>query len=124
LALDGRLLALTALASLLFVTLALVLFQRLRDPRDRERRRRLAVNQRGRVAEALITVADENAIQYTCSVGGVTYSASQAIDGLGEYLPRDPARLVGHAWLKYAPQNPANSILPCEQWSGLRRDGS
>jgi hypothetical protein len=32
--------------------------------------------------------------------------------------------LIGPASLKYAPRNPANSILICERWSGLRVSGS
>jgi len=32
--------------------------------------------------------------------------------------------LVGVANLKYSPKNPANSILICEEWSGLRAKGA
>ena len=35
-------------------------------------------------------------------------------------LPAEPDRLIGVVSLKYSPKNPANSILICEEWSGLR----
>ena len=35
-------------------------------------------------------------------------------------LPEDPDRLIGPVYMKYTPRNPANSIIVCEQWSGLR----
>ena len=91
-----------------------------RSPEKREKRRRTYVNQVGRLGDALITEASDALLFYTYSVYGVEYSASQDISALRELLPADPARLVGVAHLKYSPKNPANSILICEQWSGLR----
>jgi hypothetical protein len=35
-------------------------------------------------------------------------------------LPEDLGNLVGMAHLKYLAENPANSILLGEEWSGLR----
>jgi len=35
-------------------------------------------------------------------------------------LPADRMSMVGPASVKYDPRNPANSIVLCEQWSGLR----
>jgi hypothetical protein len=94
---------------------------RRRNPVERERRRRLGVNQAGRMAEALITDLTEDCLHYTYSVSGVAYAASQDITSLRSLLPEEPARLVGHATVKYLPRNPANSILLCEDWSGLRK---
>jgi len=54
----------------------------------------------------------------------VEYNASQDIAALRDLLPAEPGRLVGMANLKYSPKNPANSILICEDWSGLRVKGS
>jgi hypothetical protein len=90
------------------------------SPEKRERRRRLHINQVGRLGDALITEASDGFFYYTYSVQGVEYSASQDVSALREMLPEDPARLVGMAHLKYSPKNPANSILVCEGWSGLR----
>jgi hypothetical protein len=91
-----------------------------RNPEKRERRRRLLVNQRGRLGDALITEVTETSLYYTYTVRGVQYEASQDIAALRDRLPPEPERLIGVASLKYAPQNPANSILICEEWSGLR----
>jgi hypothetical protein len=92
-----------------------------RSPEKREQRRRLHVNQIGRLGDALITEATDTIVYYTYSVHGVEYSASQEIAALRALLPDDPGRMVGVAHLKFAPKNPANSILICEEWSGLRK---
>ncbi len=92
-----------------------------KSPEKRERRRRLHVNQIGRLGDALITEVTDSLAYYTYSVYGVEYSASQDLSTLREFLPGDPARLVGMAHLKYSPKNPANSILLCEGWTGLRK---
>jgi hypothetical protein len=95
-----------------------------RNPEKREKRRRLHVNQVGRLGDALITEAADALIYYSYSVNGVEYSASQDISALRELLPAEPGRLVGVAHLKYSPKNPANSILICEEWNGLRAKGA
>jgi hypothetical protein len=92
-----------------------------RKPKDKEQRRRLEVNSNGRLADATILEITDDAIFYEYSVRGITYTASQDISKLRELLPGDPERLIGRpASLKYSSQNPANSILLCEEWSGLR----
>lgn len=90
------------------------------SPEKRERKRRLELHQRGRLWDALITEATETMLYYSYSVGGVQYEASQDVSGLRTQLPPEPERLIGPASLKYSPRNPANSILVCEEWSGLR----
>ena len=90
------------------------------DPEKRERERRLRVHRDGRLGDAMITEATEDALYYTYSVRGVQYTASQEITALRDRLPAEPDRLIGLASLKYSPNNPANSILICEEWSGLR----
>ena len=92
-----------------------------RKPKDKEQRRRLEVNSNGRLGDATILEITEEAIFYEYSVRGITYTASQDISKLRELIPADPERLIGRpASLKYSSQNPANSILLCEEWSGLR----
>ena len=79
------------------------------------------MNSNGRLGDATIMEISDDAIFYEYSVGGVTYTASQDISQLREMIPGDPQRLIGRpASLKYSSQNPANSILLCEEWSGLR----
>ena len=92
-----------------------------RQPKDKELRRRLIVNQLGRLGDATITDVQDGILYYSYSVRGVTYTASQDISQLLDLIPENPHRLIGlPASLKYAPQNPANSIIVCEEWSGLR----
>lgn len=113
-ALGGLSLALIALA------VWIVLQVKERNPERRERNRRLFLNQRGRLGDALITEATADIIYYAYSVHGVQYTASQDISALRDKLPAEPERLIGVANLKYAVRNPANSIVICEEWSGLR----
>jgi hypothetical protein len=110
-----------ALGGLAILLVAAAIYIALRvhgTPEKRERKRRLSVNRSGRLGDALITEVSESVIYYSYSVRGVQYTASQDVSGLK--LPGDPERLIGVANLKYAPKNPANSILVCEEWSGLR----
>jgi len=92
-----------------------------RKPKDKEMRRRLMVNQHGRIGDATITDMQDDTLFYSYSVAGVSYTASQDVAALRDQMPRDAERLIGRAAsLKYSPKNPANSILLCEGWSGLR----
>lgn len=92
-----------------------------RKPKDKEKLRRTEVNSNGRLGDATITDVTDDAIFYEYFVGGLTYTASQDISQLRELIPADSHRLIGRpASLKYSSQNPANSILLCEKWSGLR----
>jgi hypothetical protein len=94
------------------------------SPEKRERNRRAEVHRHGRLGEAFVTDANESSIYYEYSVNGVHYTASQDISALRDRLPTSPERLTGVANLKYAARNPANSILICEEWSGLRPPAS
>jgi hypothetical protein len=89
-------------------------------PEKRERRRRLDLHLNGRLGDALLTELHENTLYYTYDVRGVHYTASQDITGMRDQLPDDTERLGGMVTIKYSGQNPANSILMCEEWSGLR----
>jgi hypothetical protein len=116
--LDLILIVATVLVLAAGVTL-LILWQR--KPKDKERRRRLTVNQYGRIGDATITDMQGDVLFYSYSVAGVSYTASQNVAALRDRMPPEVERLIGRAAsLKYAPKNPANSILICELWSGLR----
>jgi hypothetical protein len=82
-----------------------------------ERRRRLFVNSHGRIRDAMVTDFKDDFLFYTYSISRVQYNASQDVSSLRELLPRDP---IGAAAIKYSLHNPANSIVVCEHWSGLR----
>ena len=111
------------LAGLLFLLGIWSLFRVRRDPKDRERRRRQAVNRYGRLGDAIITEVAGDTLYYSYSVRGVVYTASQDISQLKDVLPDKPERLVGPVTLKYTPRNPANSIIVSENWSGVHRRG-
>jgi hypothetical protein len=112
-----------------------------------ERRRRLHVNQVGRIAEGRVIdlmkqeipagqrhtlgVFRKNAgsgaamnatrqmICYSYSISGVTYETAQDVTGLEARVM--PHRLIAGqpASVKYDPSNPSNSILIGDDWSGL-----
>jgi len=90
------------------------------SPEKRERQRRLAVHRRCRIGDAMINEVTPDALYYSYSVGGVQYEASQDITALRDLLPAEPERLIGWSGMKYSSNNPANSMLICEELSGLR----
>lgn len=108
--------SLAAIAAGIFVVLRIR-----RKPKDKEKLRRLEVNANGRLGDATIVDISDDAIVYEYFIAGLTYTASQDISQLREMIPAESHRLIGRpASLKYSSQNPANSILLCEEWSGLR----
>jgi hypothetical protein len=111
-----------------------------------ERRRRLHVNQVGRIAEGrvidlmkqeipadaqrVLGVFKKNnngagpnvtrqMICYSYSISGVTYETAQDVTGLEARVM--PHKLIAGqpASVKYDPSNPSNSILIGDDWSGL-----
>jgi hypothetical protein len=103
----------------LAVTAVVILYQRRLTPAEKERRRRVAINKGRRTVEGFITEAGSDLIHFQYELRGVTYFASQDISALHAALPPDPTRLIGAVSVKYDPKNPANSIVLCEEWSGL-----
>jgi hypothetical protein len=115
-----RLLLLAVAAVLLVVAAAVIVYRVRVTPDERERRRREMLNRIGRMTDGLITDVGDETLYYTYSVMGVEYETSQDVSSLGDWVPEDRNLLIGPATLKYAPRNPANSIVLCEEWSGLR----
>ena len=99
---------------------AWIAIRRRSNPEKREKRRRLHLQKTGRLGDALVNEVDENLLYYSYSIRGVQYTASQDVSALRQQLPEDLSRLIGPSRMKYAVNNPANSILLCEEWSGLR----
>jgi hypothetical protein len=87
-----------------------------------ERRRRAQIHQTGKMGDGeIVDVEKESAsIIYSYSVAGVVYTASQDLTALESSLPPDVMTMVGPVMVKFDPRNPANSIVICEEWSGLR----
>lgn len=88
-------------------------------PEEKERRRRAGVNQHRRAVEGFLHEVSENSLYYHYELAGVEYSASQDVSALTGLLPGDLSTLIGPVSVKFDPRNPANSIIICEDWSGL-----
>ena len=96
-----------------------IAYQRRITPQEKERRRRVALNRWQRTVEGMVLDAGPDLIHYQYELRGVAYSASQDVSALRHLLPEDPARLAGPVNVKYDPRNPANSMVLCEEWSGV-----
>jgi hypothetical protein len=102
-----------------------------KDPAELERLRRLDINRRGRICsgrildlvEAETEGGKSDLVSYSYEVAGVTYEAAQDVTVLPEIAAR--ARFLSGriASVKYDPRRPANSIIACEEWSGLGTGG-
>ena len=90
---------------------------------ERERRRRLTVNRIGRMGDATIIDVRDCILFYSYEIRGVAYTTSQDASEFKHQLPLETSNLVGPAGIKYSSKNPANSIVICEEWSGLRPAG-
>lgn len=122
---SAQIAALGGIAIVLVLAGVWILFSARRDPEARERKRRLEVHQRGRLGDALISGTDDNNIYYSYSISGVDYSTAQNVMSLRDFVPSDSGSIIGQrAHIKYMVNNPGNSILLCEQWSGLRPKAS
>jgi hypothetical protein len=63
-----------------------------------------------------------NIIVYNYRIAGVTYECAQDVTMLAEYVHNIRTDLP--IQVRYAPHNPANSIVVAETWSGLRMNPS
>jgi hypothetical protein len=100
---------------------------RRRSPEEIERLRRLSVNAGGRITAGEITDIIEpeagkpgsQLVAYKYDINSVTYEAAQDMTALPVILA-DIKRRVGRiVSIKYDPRLPTNSILACEEWSGV-----
>ena len=95
-------------------------FRKKPTPDEIERRRRVLVHQTGKLGDGEIVDVDGPVLVYSYSVAGVTYMVSQDATALESHLPTDRMSLIGPVLIKFVPRNPANSIVLCEEWNGLR----
>ncbi len=139
------LLALVAVALGAIGVLFYTFFRPSADPEEAERKRRLHLNQIGRIAEGQVVElmqhpAEEKPAQkglfgsqarplagrsrhivsYTYSISGVTYQTGQDITGLESQVRLERLVAGQPASIKYDPSNPVDSILVADDWSGLR----
>jgi hypothetical protein len=115
-------------------------------PEEIERKRRLHLNQIGRIAEGQVVDLVENPpeppapkktvfgsraqplaangprhlVSYSYAISGVTYHTAQDITGLESQVRIDRLVTGQPASIKYDPANPSDSILVADDWSGLR----
>jgi uncharacterized protein DUF3592 len=116
------------------------------DMVEAERKRRLHLNQIGRIAEGQVVELAEHAaepqpgrkgffggsarpladdrprqlVSYTYAISGVTYHTAQDITGLEGQIRFERLVAGQPASVKYDPSNPSDSILVADDWSGLR----
>ncbi|HWZ99042.1 MAG TPA: hypothetical protein VN025_14885 [Candidatus Dormibacteraeota bacterium] len=115
------------------------------DPEETERKRRLHLNQIGRIAEGQVVELVEHPaedapapkgffgskarplarrlrhiVSYSYSISGVTYQTGQDITGLESQVRLERLVAGQPASIKYDPSNPVDSILVADDWSGLR----
>jgi hypothetical protein len=113
-----------AIGAVLIILAALGIWQYGRTrpaPDEIERRRRLAVNRTGKLGVGEIVDMEGSMILYSYVVAGVHYSNSQDVSSLEALLPMDRMQILGHVGIKFNPRIPANSIVICEEWSGIGR---
>ena len=115
-------------------------------PENVERKRRLHLNQIGRIAEGQIVELAEHPpepqvsskgvfsprarpildpgtrhlVSYSYAISGVTYHTAQDITGLESQIRFERLVTGQPASIKYDPANPSDSILVADDWSGLR----
>jgi hypothetical protein len=70
----------------------------------------------------LVDASTPQIIVYNYRIAGVTYECAQDVTTLAEYVHGIRTDLP--IQVRYLPQNPANSIVVAESWSGLRLGNS
>ncbi|MBI2955721.1 MAG: DUF3592 domain-containing protein [Acidobacteria bacterium] len=111
------------------VLLGLLLWLRREKPTatELERRRRLKLNRIGRIAQGQIVELQDGTsphgvgrlVVYNYEVRGVEYQAAQDISFFQQRLDLSRVAAGQAASVKYDPQNPTNSIVLSEEWSGV-----
>ncbi|MGC1482597.1 MAG: hypothetical protein WA789_02285 [Candidatus Acidiferrum sp.] len=139
-------LAMGAAAIAAVAMIAYAFFRPTEEPQDVERRRRLHLNQIGRIAEGqvvelaehppepregqkklfgsrarpIVDLSPRHLVTYSYAISGVTYHTAQDITGLEGQIRFERLVAGQPASVKYDPSNPSDSILVADDWSGLR----
>lgn len=138
-----------AMGGAAIAALAMIVYAFLRpavDAEAEERKRRLHLNQIGRIAEGQVVELAEHPpeskesrkglfgagarpladtrprhlVSYSYAISGVTYHTAQDITGLEGQIRFERLVAGQPASVKYDPSNPSDSILVADDWSGLR----
>jgi hypothetical protein len=116
-------------AAALAVGLGLIFGKKKKTPEQLERARRMRISLHGRITDGTVIDAQEvtdhgpapvQLLIYQYDVGGVSYEASQDITHLRQFVDIHTCKVGVPASVKYNPQNPGDSIVIAEDWSGLR----
>jgi len=119
-----------AIAALLLTGVALWLRRGRKTPEQLERERRLRLNAMGRITDGTVLDVHEERrargpiqqlLIYRYDVAGVSYEASQDVTHLRHLVDLHSCRIGLPASVKYDAQNPGNSIVIAEGWTGLRQ---
>ena len=94
-----------------------------------EQERRMRISAVGRITDGTVLDAHETKngahaaqlLVYRYTVSGVSYESSQDVTHLRQFVDMHACRIGLPTSVKYDPQNPGNSIVIAEGWSGLRR---
>lgn len=139
-------LAMAGAAIAAIAMIAYAFFRPAEEPQAVERRRRLHLNQIGRIAEGqvvelaehpaepfegkkkllgsrarpLVDAKPRHLVTYSYAISGVTYHTAQDITGLEGQIRFERLVAGQPASVKYDPANPSDSILVADDWSGLR----
>jgi hypothetical protein len=133
-----------AIAAIVMITYAFL--RPAENPEETERKRRLHLNQIGRIAEGqVVELVEHHAeprgagkgifssrarpltnsgprhfVSYSYAISGVTYHTAQDVTGLQSQVHFEKLVAGQPASVKYDPSNPSDSILVADDWSGLR----
>jgi len=118
-----------SVALLLLAGVVLWLRGRRQTPEQLERERRLRLNAMGRITDGTVLDVHEERVAgkvqqlliYRYDVAGVSYEASQDVAHLRHLVDLHSCRIGLPASVKYDAQNPGNSIVIAEGWTGLRK---
>jgi hypothetical protein len=117
-------------ATLLAVGTAYLLRRGRKTPEELEKERRRRISTHGRITDGTVIDAQELAkdgethqfLIFHYDVAGVSYEASQDITHLRQYVDIHTCKVGLPSSVKYNPQNPGDSIVIAEDWSGLRTE--
>jgi hypothetical protein len=108
----------------------LLLHRKRKTAEDLERERRAWLDRVGRITDGTVIDVQEmpaadrktsTLLIYHYDVAGVSYEASQDVTYLRQRINLHSCRLGLPTSVRYDPQNPGNSIVVSERWTGLRQ---